>query len=131
MNLKKILLGLLLASSFGATAIPAQAQISVDIAPPPVQYEAAPVPRTGYVWESGYWSWNGRRHVWVAGHWERARPGYAYTGPNWVERDGRWHNDDRRWDRDGDGVPDRRDRDMDGDGVPNRRDSHPTNPYRS
>ncbi len=131
MNLKKALLGLMLASSFGATALPARAQIIIDVAPPPVQYETMPPPRAGLVWESGYWRWNGRRHVWVAGHWERARPGYAYSGPNWVERDGRWHYNGRRWDRDGDGISDRRDRDMDGDGVPNRRDSHPNNPYRS
>jgi hypothetical protein len=131
MNLRKTLIGLAFASSCGVTAIPAQAQIIVDIAPPPLRYEVVPSARAGYVWEQGYWRWNGRRHVWVAGHWERARPGYAYVAPRWYERDGRWYYSERRWDRDHDGVSDRRDRDRDGDGVPNRWDSHPDNPYRS
>jgi len=28
-----------------------------------------PAPREGYIWSPGHWEWNGRRHVWVAGHW--------------------------------------------------------------
>ena len=28
-----------------------------------------PAPRAGYIWSPGRWDWNGRRHVWVAGHW--------------------------------------------------------------
>lgn len=28
-----------------------------------------PAPREGYIWSPGRWEWNGRRHVWVAGHW--------------------------------------------------------------
>jgi len=133
MNLKKTLLGLLVASSFGATALPARAEVDVvlNFGPPPPRYEYVPPARVGYVWESGYWHWNGNRHGWVVGHWERARPGYAYTGPRWVEQDGRWRYQGRRWDRDGDGIPDRGDRDRDGDGVPNRFDRRPDNPYRS
>jgi hypothetical protein len=118
MNLKNVLLGLLVASSFGATALPAQAEIIVNIAPPPLRVEPVPAPRAGYVWEAGYWRWNGNRHVWVAGHWERHRAGYIYHAPQWVEHDGRWTFQSRRWDRDGDGVPDRVDR-------------HPNNPNRS
>jgi len=120
MNLKKTMLGLVMASSFGAIALPAQSAVDVvvGVAPPPLRYERVPTyERRGYVWEQGYWRWNGRRHVWVAGHWERHRPGYVYRAPTWVERDGRWAFQDRRWDRDRDGVPDRHDR-------------RPNNPYR-
>lgn len=131
MNLKKALLGLMIASAFGAITLPAQAQIIVSIAPPPDRYERVPAARGGYVWEAGHWRWNGRRHIWVAGHWERHRAGYAYTAPRWVERDGRWAYESRRWDRDGDGIPNRADRDRDGDGVPNRFDRRPDNPNRS
>ena len=28
-----------------------------------------PAPRAGYIWSPGHWEWNGRRHLWVAGHW--------------------------------------------------------------
>ena len=68
------------------------------------------------------------------------RTGYTYYAPQWVERNGRWHFEARRWDRDGDGIPNRLDPtplggnrpgDRDGDGVPNRRDAAPNNPNRS
>ncbi len=115
--MKKTLLALMVASSFGVIAVPAQAEIIVEVAPPPLRYEVTPSPRRGYVWESGHWRWNGRRHVWVSGHWVRNRPGYAFYEPRWVERDGRWEYHSRRWDRDGDGVP-------------NRFDARPDNPRR-
>ena len=119
MNLKKALLGLIVASSFGAVAVPAQAEIVVSVAPPPLRVERAPTyERRGYTWAEGYWRWNGRRHIWVAGHWERTRRGHMYVAPRWEERDGRWAYSGPRWDRDGDGVP-------------NRYDSRPNNPNRS
>ena len=119
MNLNKALIGVIFASSLGATAIPAQAEIIVSVAPPPARYERAPQHmRRGYTWEEGHWRWNGRRHVWMAGHWERNRHGHVYNPPRWEERDGRWAYQSRRWDRDGDGVP-------------NHRDSRPNNQNRS
>ena len=118
-DMKKTLLALLFASAFGGISIPAQAELIVNVAPPPDRYERVPTyQRRGYVWENGYWRWNGRRHVWVVGHWERHRPGYVYVAPRWEERDGRWQFNARRWDRDGDGVP-------------NSRDRFPNNPGRS
>jgi YXWGXW repeat-containing protein len=119
MNLKKALLGMLVASSFGALSLPAQAEVGVvlNFGPPPDRYEVVPAPRSGYVWANGYWHWNGSRHVWVRGTYYRERPGYVYYSPRWVENNGRWEYHSRRWDRDGDGVP-------------NRVDSRPDNPYR-
>lgn len=139
-----------------AAMIPSQAFAHADVsivignAPPPQRVEVVPVPRRGYQWAPGYWGWNGRRHVWVAGHWERARPGYAYQRPEWrQERDG-WRLSHGGWqrgpahgnrhhyvnhghgrgDRYRDGVPNRVDRDRDGDGVANRYDRMPNNPRR-
>jgi hypothetical protein len=154
--IRKTLLATLLASALGAVAVPAAAQIYVQVAPPAPMHEVVPAPRAGYVWAPGYYDWRNNRHVWVAGHWVRERPGYAYYSPRWVERDGRWYQERRGWmqreermarrgrDSDGDGVPDRMDaqpynpnvtlgsarRDNDGDGVPNRYDSRPNNPNR-
>lgn len=99
MNLKKTLLGMMVASSLGAMTLPAQAEVFVRVAPPPLRVETVPAPRAGYVWENGYWRWNGRRHVWVGGHWERNRAGYAYHAPEWTEHDGRWSFRAHRWDR--------------------------------
>lgn len=118
MNLKKTLLGLMVASSFGVTALPAQAELIVRVAPPAPRVEVVPAARPGYTWSGGYYRWNGHHHVWTGGHFERNRPGYVYHSPSWVEHDGRWSFQSRRWDRDGDGVPD-------------SRDAHPNNPNRS
>ena len=106
-----------------ATPLPVLAAVSFDVqlnfAPPPVQYERVPNPRAGYVWSPGHWEWSGSayRHVWIAGNWERARNGYAYSAPRWVERNGRWQFENRRWDRNGNGIPDRAESTIYGDGF--------------
>ena len=85
--------------------------------PPPPRYEATPRPRRGQVWVPGHWERRGHRHVWAQGYWVKARPGYHYREPRWVEHGGRWDMHPGGWDRDGDGVP-------------NRHDRRPDNPYR-
>jgi len=140
--MKKTLIAALLASSIGAVALPAAAEIYVNIAPPAPRYEVVPAPRAGYVWAPGYWDWRGHRHVWVRGHWERERHGYYWHPNRWIERDGHYVLEKGRWDRerfaenrgrgdrDHDGVPNRYDRDRDNDGVPNKYDRRPDNPNR-
>jgi YXWGXW repeat-containing protein len=141
MLVKKILVSALFAAGMiGAVATPLPSVAAVDIqlnfGPPADRHEVVPPPRRGYVWAPGHWQWNaGRnRHIWAAGYWERARPGYVFQRPQWVERDGRWTYQARRWDSDHDGIPDRRDptpyganrsKDSDHDGIPDRRDSTP------
>ena len=114
----------ILATCFAATLALGAAQTStardviiVREAPPPPRVEVVPAPRRGYEWAPGYWNWQGNRHVWVKGHYVKARHGYSYRPHEWVERDGRWQLHRGRWDRDGDGIPD-------------RRDAHPNNPNR-
>eukprot|EP01034_Spumella_vulgaris_P035213 gene35213-43412_t len=118
---------LLAVSSAAFAPMPASAQVDVNLvigtAPPPLRYESLPPPRHGYVWAPGFWNWNGHRHVWVAGHWLRERPGYYYTQPQWIQSNGHWVRHEGRWDRRGrgdmdrDGIPNRYDRDRDGDGI--------------
>ena len=94
----------LLAALLAASALPATAQVSVNInvpglvqmAPPPPRFERMPGPRAGQVWVPGRWQWNGRDYVWASGRWQRARPDYAYAPGQWVQADGGW-----RW-REGD-----------------------------
>jgi len=111
-----------------------------EVPPPPPRYEVIPAPRHGHVWSAGYWEWRGSRHEWVPGRWLEERPGYAYTQPRWIERDGRWVREEGRWapyehqarynaDRNRDGIPDRYERrgrdggrDRDHDGIPDRYD---------
>lgn len=99
-------------------------------APPPPRYEAMPRPRRGMAWVPGHWEWRGHRHVWQQGHWIKARSGYHYRAPRWVQHGSRWNMQPGGWDRDRDGVANRYDRDRDGDGVRNRHDRRPDNPYR-
>lgn len=129
MKLRKFLLAGICGASLIGAAVPVVANAQVGIyynsAPPPVRFEAVPAARRGYVWVPGYWDGRGgRRHVWRTGHWERARNGYNYVQPNWVQRDNRWQLNRGGWQRGAGG------RDRDGDGVPNRRDRAPNNPYR-
>ena len=109
-----------LAGLAGAWLMPAQAQVIVQVAPPPPRVERVPAARRGFVWVPGNWDWNGRRYIWRAGHWERTRRGYRYRQDRWVERDGGWVRERGGWARG----------DNDGDGVPNRFDNRPNNPRR-
>ncbi len=86
-------------------------------APPPPRHEARPRHRRGMAWVPGHWEWRGHRHVWMQGYWVKARNGYHYREPRWVEHGGRWNMQPGGWDRDGDGVP-------------NRYDRRPNDPYR-
>lgn len=66
--------------------------VVVDTPPPPPYAEVVPVmPYPGAVWINGYWGWNGGRHVWVPGYYERPRAGYRYEPHRWENRGGRWH----------------------------------------
>jgi|SRR5450830_59625 len=109
MNYKNIVLAILLSTSAASAVLMApvaQAQVrgSVDIRigtpPPPPRYERMPPPRRGFVWAPGYWAWDGYRHVWVQGHWERVRRGYHhYAPPGWrQDRDG-WRFNQGGWER--------------------------------
>ena len=120
---RKVLVSALLAAgTIGAAAIPlssvAQVVLYLNTAPPAARYEAAPAPRSGYVYSSGHWQHDGSQYVWSEGDWQAARPGYTYSQPTWVENNGRYAYQPSRWDRDGDGVP-------------NRSDTARNNPYRN
>ncbi|MFD2271134.1 hypothetical protein ACFS07_08310 [Undibacterium arcticum] len=86
-----------------AAVIPTQAvaQVGVNViignAPPPVRYEVVPAPRRGQEWAPGYWNWNGGRHVWTAGHWERVRVGQYYQRPEWQQDNDGWRLNRGGW----------------------------------
>jgi hypothetical protein len=70
----------------------ADSGVVVDVAPPAPYAEVVPVlPYAGAVWIGGYWGWNGGRHRWVPGYYERPRPGYRYEPHRWESNGGRWH----------------------------------------
>ena len=87
--MKKVLAAVLIASTFGAAALPAAARTNVDffvnVGPPPVLYAPA-APRVGVIWVPGYWDWRHGRHYWVRGHYTRHRHGYVYAPARWYPR---------------------------------------------
>jgi hypothetical protein len=94
--------GLALAFIFtGPLALSANLSFSVALTPPPPIVETPPPPPApGYVWTSGYWSWDGVKYVWVPGRYVVAPfpdavwvgGGWVHHGPHWTWVDGRWHH---------------------------------------
>lgn len=68
------------------------AEVVVRIGPPHAVVERrGRAPGPGYVWISGYHNWDGNRHIWVPGRWDR--PPHArgrWEQHRWVRRNGGW-----------------------------------------
>ena len=78
--------------AYGGGYTTAPAVMVVDTPPPAPYAEVIPAtPYPGAVWIGGYWGWNGGRHQWVPGYYDRGRPGYRYEPHRWENRGGRWH----------------------------------------
>lgn len=52
----------------------------------PSPYVEVVVPRSGYLWSTGYWSWTGARYVWTPGSWVLVVPGKFWVQPGWRYR---------------------------------------------
>ena len=76
----------------------ASVAIDVDIAPPPVRVETAPV-REGYIYAPGYWNWDAanHRHVWKNGEYMQERRGERWVPYGWEERNGRYYLNEGHW----------------------------------
>jgi hypothetical protein len=104
MTVRNLILGSMLTAA--AIAVPAGAQartieIEVDVAPPAPRVEVAPAPRPGYVYEPGYWVYDGKQYVWNEGHFIVERDGHRYVphvlerrGEHWIFRAGHWDDED-------------------------------------
>ena len=65
----RAILPLLCAAALTLAAVPGFARVGVvvGLAPPAPVVEVVPAPPApGYVWQPGYWSWNGFQYVWVS-----------------------------------------------------------------
>lgn len=102
MIIKSPLKTLLLATVLAAAAIPASAQVTINIgvSPPPVQQEVIPVLPPTQTWAPGYWAWNGDRHVWVRGRAMNKRDGYRWAPDNWVQTGNGYSRQPGYWVRD-------------------------------
>lgn len=88
--LKKLLLGVVFASSLTFAAF--GQEVVIRVAPPrPVVERRVVAPGPGYVWIAGYHRWTGNAYVWVPGRWELPpRPHARWVAHRWVRRNGGW-----------------------------------------
>ena len=77
------LAAVLLSGSVCTAQAAAAIGVQIGVAPPAPVIESPPRFRHGYIWVSGYWSWNGQAYQWIPGHYERERHGYRYVAPSW------------------------------------------------
>jgi hypothetical protein len=68
------------------------ARVVVRVGPPPPVVEALPAPPApGYVWQPGYWAWNGVQYVWVPGRYVVAPfSGAVWIPGHWLGHGGVW-----------------------------------------
>jgi WXXGXW repeat (2 copies) len=67
-------------------------------APPAARFEIRGVaPSARHFWAPGYYRFDGRQHVWVAGRWVLRRDGFDFAGPRWVHRGARFEYLPGRW----------------------------------
>jgi hypothetical protein len=89
-------LSLSMGTALFLTTACAHAQVAtaacVSIPPPALPvYAQPPIPAPGYLWNPGYWGWDGnvRGYYWIPGTWAMApQPGYLWTPPYWGFGDG-------------------------------------------
>jgi YXWGXW repeat-containing protein len=84
---RRAVLLLLCVALLTLAAVPsfARAGVVVGFAPPAPVVEVVPTPPApGYVWQPGYWSWNGVEYVWVPGAYVVA----PYVHAVWVPEPG-------------------------------------------
>lgn len=97
---------LLIGTAAALASLPAMAQphaeIYVPVAPPPPRAEVIPVLPAERMaiehWQPGYWRWNGREHIWVAGHYvARPRPRAEWIPGRWEQRPRGWVYVEGHW----------------------------------
>src|SRR5579863_9933461 len=95
--LKSLFIAVVMSLGFGMIAMPASAQVYVQIGPPAPIVERIPArPGSGYVWVGGYYRWYGGRYVWTHGYWSRHAG--RWCGGRWVHTMRRgWHWTTGRW----------------------------------
>ncbi len=79
---KGILIASLIMGLFMAMPTITQAQVVVKIKQPALKVIVKPKPtRSHYVWISGYWKWNKRKHnyLWIDGYWSKPKKGKIWV----------------------------------------------------
>jgi hypothetical protein len=91
-------LNLSVIATVALTAPGAGAEITSDVAPPPVRVERF-LPHDGYVWAPGYWEWNGRSYHWMSGTYLPERRGAHWVPDRWEQVGSHWQRMTGHWER--------------------------------
>lgn len=84
----------------GAQQVVTQAGVAGPTQAPPaiVAETPSPSPGPGHTWVAGYWTWDGSRYSWNAGHWERPpQAAQSWEAPRWEREGGRYRFRAGRW----------------------------------
>jgi len=95
---RRMLAGLILAGMMATGACASLgARLYIHTGPPAPIYERYEY-RDGYVWQPGYYRWDGRDYHWVSGRYVRAPRGRAQWVPGyWIEGRRGWYYVDGHW----------------------------------
>jgi hypothetical protein len=91
---KLFLLGILSTVGFAA-----KITVWAPVPPPPMMEEKRPpAAGPGMVWLGGFWGYEGGRHVWHAGHWEKPpKPKAHYVDPKWDRKGSQYGFREGHW----------------------------------
>ncbi len=56
-------------------------------------------PHAGAIRVAGYWRWNGKKYIWIQGHWVKPRRGYVYVPGRWKHNEHGWYWVSGHWKR--------------------------------
>jgi hypothetical protein len=94
MNIRRTILGGVLAASALLTGCASRAYVGYRVPAPPPPYAVGAVgyaPGPGYVWADGFWDLRGSRWVWAPGRWQRPpRPNAVWVRSYWEPRGSSW-----------------------------------------
>lgn len=82
--IRSVLCAVILVAGGAVSTAQAQVNIAINVAPPPVRYEAVPRLNSGYAWAPGYWAWHRNHYVWKRGHQIVQRPGHRWVADHWA-----------------------------------------------
>lgn len=74
-------------------------RVYLRVGPPaPIVERRIEAPGPGYIWQPGYYRWDGREYRWVPGRYELApRPRATWVPGHWAHDRGGWYWIDGRW----------------------------------
>ncbi len=96
--MKRLLLLSFLALSIAGCARTKIAYYAPVPPPPAIEEMRGLPPEPADVWIDGYWGYEGGRHVWHAGRWEKApRPKARYIKPSWNRKGSQYAFREGHW----------------------------------